>query len=427
MDAMKAILANWTRVIPESEIRRLLKNKTKYYLAGGLPGNLPTEIFPKILNELADYYSQDAQRVINEWNYGPTAGIPSLRKILAERLVKRDNLTCISGEEDWEKVFITTGSQQAAYIALDILTNPGDIIITPSPAYLGFVTTVVKLGGKVLTAPTDKEGLIPEAVEDTIIKAEKEFGRKPKILYVVSDSDNPKGTTLPIKRREELFNIAEQHNIMIIEDQAYKEIQFEERRPPIKALDKENRRVIYLSSTSKEAAPLRLGYSVFPVGLAEEAEKAKGYIDLCTPTLTQRIAETYYGKYIDQYLPEIVNKYKQQKAAAYKAVKETAPEGEFTNPTGGFFIWWQADGEKAYTFDIGKFNQEVLLPNDILIVPGQAFYPPTGYSYDEESKTIQQLKPIIGGMRIGFSLLPPDMIDEGIRKMFELLTHELSK
>ena len=64
MDPMRAILAKWTTVIPESEIRRLLKNKTKYYLAGGLPGNLPTEIFPQILYELADYYSGDAQSVI---------------------------------------------------------------------------------------------------------------------------------------------------------------------------------------------------------------------------------------------------------------------------------------------------------------------------------------------------------------------------
>ena len=247
-----------------------------------------------------------------------------------------------------------------------------------------------------------------------------------KILYVVSDSDNPKGTTLPVKRRQELFNLAEQYDVMIIEDEAYKEIQFGERLPPIKAFDKGNSRVLYLSSTSKEAAPLRLGYNLFPPRLAEEAEKSKGYIDLCTPTLTQRIAEIYYGKYIDDYLPTIVNKYKQQKTVAYKAVKETAPGGEYTNPTGGFFIWWQAEGAQAYTFDIGKFNQEVLLPNDILIVPGQAFYPPTGYSYNHETRAIEPLKPIIGGMRIGYSLLPPDLIDEGIRRMFELLAHELS-
>ncbi|MBY9002019.1 MAG: PLP-dependent aminotransferase family protein, partial [Candidatus Heimdallarchaeota archaeon] len=348
MEGMRNNLANWTKKIPESEIRRLLKNKTKYYLAGGLPGNLPTKIFPEILRELADYYDADEQNVINEFQYGQTAGHPGLRKVLAERIHRRDGAGIISGEEEWEKVLITTGSQQAIYIALDILINPGDIVVTPSPAYLGFITTVVKVGGHVVTAPTDNEGLIPEYVEDTIVKAEKEFGKKVKILYVVEDSDNPKGTTLSFKRRQQLFNIAEEHDIIVICDSAYKEMQFEQRIPTMKTLDKDNSRVIYTSSTSKEAAPLRIGYSIMPDFLLAEAEKSKGYLDLCTPTLTQRVAEIYYDKYIDEQLPIIINKYKERKDTAYNALIETFPEGEFTNPTGGFFIWWQPKGERAY-------------------------------------------------------------------------------
>ncbi len=425
MDPIREILANWTQKIPESEIRRLLKNKTKYYLAGGLPGNLPTKIFPKILRELADYYDSDSQNVINEFQYGQTAGTPALRKVLAERIHRRDGLDIISGADDWEKILITTGSQQAVYIALDILINPGDLVVTPSPAYLGFVTTVVKVGGHVVTAPTDADGLIPDYVEDTILKAEKEFGKKVKILYVVEDSDNPKGTTLPVKRREQLYNIAEQHDVIVIADSAYKEMQFEEKRPSMKTLDKDNERVIYTSSTSKEAAPLRLGYSVLPDFLHTEAEKAKGYIDLCTPTITQRIAEIYYEKYIDEQLPIIVQKYKEQKDAAYKALVETFPEGDFTNPTGGFFIWWQPKGEKAYTFDVRKFNQEVLHPNEVLVVPGSAFYPPSGHSYDPEVRGIEPLKVITGGMRIGYSFISKDMVDVGVRKLGDLLKENL--
>ena len=425
MDPMRDILANWTQEVPESEIRRLLKNKTKYYLAGGLPGNLPTKIFPKILRELADYYDSDPQNVIDEFQYGQTAGFPGFRKVLAERIHKRDGIDIIRGEEDWEKVLITTGSQQAVYLALDILINPGDLVITPSPAYLGFVTTVVKVGGHVVTAPTDADGLIPEYVEDTIVKAEKEFGEKVKILYVVEDSDNPKGTTLPFKRREQIFNIAEQYDVIVIADSAYKEIQFEKRTPSMKTLDKDNKTVIYTSSTSKEAAPLRLGYSILPDVLLLEAEKSKGYIDLCTPTITQRIAEIYYKKYIDEELPLIVKKYKEQKDVAYKALIETFPEGDFTNPTGGFFLWWQPKGEEAYTFDVRKFNQKVLHPNEILVVPGAAFYPPHGHSYEPESREIEPLKVIKGGMRIGYSFLPKDMIDVGVRKLGDLLKKNL--
>lgn len=425
MDPMREVLADWTQDVPESEIRRLLKNKTKYYLAGGLPGNLPTKVFPQILRELAEYYDADEQRVINEFQYGQTAGWPGLRKVLAERLVKKDNLNCISGAEDWEKVLITTGSQQAIYLALDILINPGDIVVTPSPAYLGFVTTVVKVGGHVVTAPTDNEGLIPEYVEDTIIKAEKKFGRKVKILYLVEDSDNPKGTTLSVKRREQLFDIAERHDVIVICDAAYKEMQFEERKPTMKTLDKDNERVIYTSTSSKEAAPLRIGYTILPDYLFTEAEKSKGYLDLCTPTLTQRVAEIYYDKYIDTELPKIIQKYKEQKDAAYNGLLETFPEGDFTNPSGGFFIWYQPKGEKAYTFDVRRFNQEVLMPNEVLVVPGAAFYPPSGHSYDPEAREIEPLKVIIGGMRIGYSFVSKDMIDVGVRKLGNLLKENL--
>jgi len=425
MDPIREILADWTQEVPESEIRRLLKNKTKYYLAGGLPGNLPTKVFPQILRELAEYYDADEQNVINEFQYGQTAGHPGFRKVLAERIHQRDGIDFIDGANDWEKILITTGSQQAVYLSLDALINPGDIVVTPSPAYLGFVTTVVKVGGHVVTAPTDTEGLIPDYVEDTIVKAEKEFDKKVKILYVVEDSDNPKGTTLPFKRRKQLYDIAEQHDIIIIADSAYKEIQFEERIPSMKTLDKNNERVIYTSSTSKEAAPLRLGYSLMPDFLHPEAEKSKGYIDLCTPTITQRIAQIYYEKYIDQYLPTIVQKYKKQKDAAYKALLDTFPEGDFTNPTGGFFIWWQPKGEKAYSFDVRKFNQEVLHPNDVLVVPGAAFYPPHGHSYDPEAREIEPLKIINGGMRIGYSFLQPELIDVGVRRLGKLLKENL--
>ena len=425
MDPMRELLADWTQDVPESEIRRLLKNKTKYYLAGGLPGNLPTKVFPQILRELAEYYDADEQRVINEFQYGQTAGWPGLRKVLAERLVKKDKLNCISGEEDWEKVLISTGSQQAIYLALDILINPGDIVITPSPAYLGFVTTAVKVGGHVVTAPTDNEGLIPEYVEDTIIKAEKKFGRKVKILYVVEDSDNPKGTTLPVKRREQLFDIAERHDVIVICDAAYKEMQFEERKPSMKTLDKDNERVIYTSTSSKEAAPIRIGYTIMPDYLFTEAEKSKGYLDLCTPTLTQRVAEIYYDKHIDNELPKIVQKYKEQKDAAYNGLIETFPEGDFTNPSGGFFIWYQPKGEKAFTFDVRKFNQEVLMPNEVLVVPGAAFYPPSGHSYDPEARDIEPLKVITGGMRIGYSFVSKELIDVGVRKLGNLLKENL--
>ena len=104
---------------------------------------------------------------------------------------------------------------------------------------------------------------------------------------------------------------------------------------------------------------------------------------------------------------------------------KTFPEGDFTNPTGGFFIWWQPKGDKAFSFDVRKFNQEVLHPNDVLVVPGAAFYPPHGHSYEPEAREIEPLRIINGGMRIGYSFLKPELIDVGVRKLGNLLKENL--
>ncbi|MHA1166722.1 MAG: aminotransferase class I/II-fold pyridoxal phosphate-dependent enzyme, partial [Candidatus Hodarchaeales archaeon] len=298
-------MAQWTREIPESEIRRLLRFQGKYYFAGGKPGCLPIETFSQILRELVDEHekkwrSGDIKQkfeVLEDYNYGETGGKPFLKEVLAKRLRKMEDV-----DVSPENVTITSGSQQAIYALLDCVINPGDIIITPRPAYLGFLGPAVKLGATVVTVPTDLEGLIPEDLEDCMERCVRYYHRVPKIIYLVAYSDNPKGTTLPEKRKKAIFDIAEKYNCLIIDDEAYKYIQYDSpngKIKPIKAYDKDNDRVAYLSTTSKEAAVFRLGYSVFPESLQTQIIKAKGYLDLCTPTLLQRIVAIYYDKYID--------------------------------------------------------------------------------------------------------------------------------
>ncbi|MHA1595146.1 MAG: aminotransferase-like domain-containing protein, partial [Candidatus Baldrarchaeia archaeon] len=420
--------AAWTHLIPESEIRRLLKFQVPYYFAGGKPGVLPLEIFAKILidlgtGQLVKIARGQGGEVIDEYNYGPTAGIRSFREVLAERLIRKDNIPL--GSDGWEKVIITSGSQQALYGVLDVLIDPGDAVITPSPAYLGFLGPAVKLGANVICVPTDQDGIIPEFVEEAIEKAVKSeiFRKPPEVLYVVADSDNPKGTTLPTKRRQQLFDIAERWNIVIIEDAAYREIQFEEeKRPAIKSFDKDNEWVVYVRSTSKEAAPFRIGYTVLPDAIREQLEKAKGYLDLCSSVLVQKILEIYYKNYIDDFLKKAVPIYKRRCKAMRETIDETFPEGERTNPTGGFFIWW----ESKKPFDAKKFLVEVAAPNGVVYVPGAAFYPIRGYQYNPDTKDFEKIVPKTNTMRLSYSYNTEDDIRIGIAKLGELLTEYLS-
>jgi 2-aminoadipate transaminase len=413
--------ATWTSFIEESQIRALLRYKVQYYFAGGKPGIMPTDIFADIMADLSERYKKDPNLALEDFNYGPTGGQPWFLKTLAERLHRVRDIP-IDCEEQWDCVSITNGSQQALYALLDTLIDPGDVIITPSPAYLGFLVPAVKLGARVITIPTDLDGIIPEDVEKAVEVSKKKLGKCPDIIYVVPDSDNPKGTTLPFKRRQALFDIAEADDILLVEDSAYAEIQFKDNPKPIKTLDKENNRVAYLGTSSKEAAVLRVGYSVLPPEVKEQVLKDKGYLDLCTTTLVQRILDEYYKNHIDEAMRVGIPLYEKRYDAMAKAIDESFPAGTRTDPTGGFFIWWQSEEKK---FDAGDFMQRVAIPNDILYVPGAPFYPQTGHRLTKDNKDVRPSLPEHNTMRLGFSYAPPEIISEGITRLGELLTKEL--
>ena len=410
-------LAEWTEFIPESEIRKLLLYNVKYYFGGGKPGSLPIDAFKKILLEIADDLDING---IDLLNYGPTSGLSSLRDVLCERMKKLDGINIPKGIDD---IVITTGSQQMLYALLDSILRSNDIIIMARPAYLGFVVPVTKLGGTVVTVPSDMDGLIPENVEKAIQICKRELNRTPKAIYVVPDSDNPKGTTLPEKRRKELYNIAVQHEILLIEDSAYREIQFSKIPPPIKKYDTENKWVAYLRTSSKEAAVLRLGYSVLPKEIMTPVIKDKGYLDLCTPTFTQKMLEIYYKEYIDKVLPANLKIYEKRRDVMEKTIENHFPSnGLRTKPTGGFFFWYQMENEK---FDTGKFMLEKAIPKDVVFVPGKAFYPIKGYSINDGDSQLHGNRIKTNGMRISFSFVSPQLIAEGMEVLGKLLQKEV--
>ncbi|MGQ4892361.1 MAG: PLP-dependent aminotransferase family protein [Candidatus Njordarchaeia archaeon] len=423
-------LSSWTEIIPESEIRRLLKFAVKYYFAGGKPGIIPVEIFSKILEELHEYHEEqikkgDIQPLINIYNYDKSGGCDSLKEILAKKL-KDDGVPLPSDiEEAKEKIVITTGSQQALYILGDILIDPGDVIITTEPSYLGFLGPMMRFGANIVTTPTDEKGMIPEYVEDAIEKSIEKFKKAPDFIYVIPDSDNPKGTTLPLSRRKKLYEIAETYKIFIIEDGAYREIQFGEKIPTIKSFDKDNKWVIYVRTSSKEAAVFRLGYSVVPDSIRDQFIKSKGYIDLNTPVINQVMLRIYYEKYFDKVIHQTVAGYKKRCDVMLEAIKEHFPPGSYTVPTGGFFIWWESENKD---FNSKAFLEDVALKNELSYVPGQAFYPLPffGWMYIPETKEIVKEKDVKqNAMRLSYSFLSEEDIEEGIKKLGMLLSEHL--
>ncbi len=420
-DKLPFQFSDWVGRTEENEIRRLLRYSPKYYFAGGKPGVIPVKIFHEIIRNLMDEETQlitnQNPAHLNNYNYGPTEGSNELRSVLSKRLITRDGLQNITKSD----VIITNGSQQALYSLCDTLLTPGDIILTTRPSYLGFLQCVEKLGGKIVTLPSDKHGMITDFIPDAISACIKRFRQKPKILYTIPYSDNPQGTTLSDSRKKAIFDYAYEFDYLIFEDMAYKEIQFSNKKiSPIKKNDLYNEKVAYLSTSTKEAASFRIGYSVVPTKLRNEMIKAKGIYDLCSSEWVQAILTRYYDKYIDDALIPIKREYKQRCNAMVKSVKENL-QGTYSKPTGGFFVWFKSND----TFDSTEFV-DIALKNNISFVPGKPFFPSAGYDYQEDGR-IKSSKSENNTMRLSYSLLKPKDIWVGIEKLGHLLSTYLQE
>ena len=265
--------------------------------------------------------------------------------------------------------------------------------------------------------------MIPDFIDVAVDLCIQKFGKSPKILYTIPYSDNPKGTTLSSKRKKQIIDTVFSYNdLLIVEDAAYKEIQFgkgENAIHPLKEFDPDNRRIAYLSSSTKEAASLRIGYSVLPEDLRNAVIKAKGYYDLCSSELSQAILARYYERYIDLQLPLIRQGYEDRCKAMIYAINEHMPNGSFTKPTGGFFVWYET---ATQNFDSLKFVQQCI-DNGVAYVPGISFYPQNGYSVTEDSELVRCDRPT-NTMRLGYSFLSPESITKGIKLLGRLLRME---
>ena len=213
-------------------------------------------------------------------------------------------------------------------------------------------------------------------------------------------------------------------SFFIAEDVAYKEIRFNRDTPlnTIKEFDKDNTRVAYLSTTTKEAASLRLGYSVYPVQLRDSIIKVKGYLDLCSPTLTQEIARIYYSEYIDDWLPKVVKVYEERASAMIEAIDTHMPDlGTHTYPKGGFFVWYEL---KEESFDTKKFLDKNI--EKVQFVPSVSFFPLNGWAVDDGCSRLVPRIVRSNAMRLAYSLADPETIQQGMEYLGNLLRQELA-
>jgi 2-aminoadipate transaminase len=381
-----------------SEVRALFAMASRpevVSLAGGSPfvSALPLEE----IAELSAAVIRD--RGAEALQYGTGQGDLRLRELVCEVMAVEG---VIGSAED---VVITVGSQQGLDLVSHLFIDPGDVVLAEGPSYVGALGTFAAAEAEVVHVPMDAQGLIPEALDETLRRLAAE-GRRVKFLYTVPNFQNPTGVTLTEPRRDAIVALAEQYDLLIIEDNPYGLLGFED--GPGRALRaRSSDRVIYLGSCSKMfGAGLRTGWVLAPPAVREKLVLVNESQILSPAMLTQMIAAEYLGNHAWRDQLKVFREiYRERRDAMLDALSTVMPAGiTWTHPRGGFFVWVTV-GEYLDT----KAMQPRALTHKVAYVPGIGFYA------DGAGRQ---------NMRLCFSSASPERIREGIRRLATVIDEE---
>jgi len=266
--------------------------------------------------------------------YGAAAGYVGLIDQLRTKLA-RDN----GVEVGRENVLITAGASQAIDLVCTAMLNPGDTIISEEPTWMGAVRMFGAHQANVVGVPLDNEGMKIDVLEAKLADL-KAQGIQPKFIYVIPTFQNPTGITTSLSRRKRLLALAKEHNVAILEDDAYFDLRFSGERIPMLVTMDDTGLVIYTGTFSKiMAAGMRLGWCVGPAPLIERMAKLKA--DGGTSPFASNVAAEYAASgELAEHVVELVDIYRTRRDTMIDALTSEMPDGvEWSVPNGGFFLW----------------------------------------------------------------------------------------
>ncbi|SCX04468.1 PLP-dependent aminotransferase family protein [Candidatus Aquiluna sp. UB-MaderosW2red] len=361
-DAWKHAYASRAANLSVSEVRALFAVVSRpevVSLAGGMPdvSALDSDLIEKA------FLSMMASKKNYALQYGGGQGDLRLREQIQEIMA----LDGVHGSV--EDITITTGSQHGLELVADLFLDAGDVVLVEAPSYVGAVGIFRHKEAHIEHVFTDEQGISPEALVEAADRLRAE-GKKIKLLYVVPNFANPSGVTLSAERRARVLEICKERGILIVEDNPYGLLYFDQKPPAaIASLDSEN--VVYLGSFSKILSPgLRVGYVLAPPAIREKLVLANESAILSPASFAQMLVSEYLS--ISDWQGQIETfrqLYKTKRDAALEALTQYLPRIETTVPAGGFFLW--------LTLPEG-LNSKEMLPlavNELVAyTPGTAFY-----------------------------------------------------
>lgn len=316
--------------------------------------------------------------------YGTSVGYPPLRRWIAER----------HGVEV-DQVLVTNGSLQADAFLFQHLLRAGDAVVTERPTYDRTLLNLRNLGGKVHQVATE-----PDGIDVAELRGLLESGLRPKLAHVIPNYQNPAGVTLSPAKRRALLDLAAEYRFTIFEDDPYVDVRFRGEPPPsLLSLDTGDL-VVRAGSFTKTVCPgVRVGYLVGPRQLIAEIAKLATNLYISPGMVAQGIVHQFcVSGDIDRSIQTVRAALAERASLLAASLRERIPGARFTEPDGGYFLW-------------------VELPDDVHVdqlVPAAA---ERGVAVVKGTDFL-----LTGGehaLRLAYSAVTRDEIDEGVRRLAE--------
>jgi 2-aminoadipate transaminase len=340
--------------------------------------------------ELLDRFA--AHAMPGKYSYGASEGEPDLV----------DEILKLQAEHGFpsapDRITITTGGMQGLDLAFKLFVDPGDLVVVEGPTYTNGNATALSYGADLLEAPVDENGLIVEALPELVARA----GRPPKAVYTIPNFQNPSGVTLSSARREQLLELAARWGAVIIDDDPYGLLRFENAPiPAFNELDPGNPLIFSVRTFSKILAPgLRVGWVDADASLQPLLINAKQAMDTCTSVPAQHtVTEVLAGGHLEPHLDRVLGLYHQRKEAMRAALARHFGDAvRATDPEGGFFLW--------ATFADPAVDTSALFES--ALAEGVAYIPGPAFSTNDHFHD---------ALRLCFATSTPERIDEGVARL----------
>jgi len=362
------------------ELVRLFNREDLISLAAGLPA---PDLYP--IDDLRQIFDDVlAREGASLLHWCPAEGYPPLRRSLSDRFPGTSP----------DEVLILSGSTQGIFLITQALVEPGDLVIVPSPTYLGAIQALRSAGARIASVPVDERGLDLDMLASALART------RPKFIYCIPTFQNPTGATLDLEQRKRLLELAHHYGVPIVEDDPYALLRFDgDPLPTLKELDVSGEHVLYLSTYTKILFPgLRVGWLVAPRKVVERLTSGKHLLDLFTNPVAQAAVHEFDKRgFLEDHLRRVRGEYRIRRDAMGDALRRHCPKLTFAPPDGGYFFWCRLPR--------GIAARELLRQS---IDKGVSFVSGEIFSADGRGRD---------RIRLSYVTHPPDTIEEGVRRL----------